>query len=117
MSQLEAFYSRGDEKLGDFIFELYQNGAYLESWDENLDLELYSKIAEKLNINIEQCASKEYEENEKMPWDNIDFGVNKSWLWNEYQKAKNAIATVPCEVQCNNCGVCSNLKTKKVLAN
>ncbi|MBQ4646238.1 MAG: radical SAM protein [Candidatus Gastranaerophilales bacterium] len=116
MSQLEAFYSRGDEKISDFIYELYKNDSYLESWDENLDLELYSTIAQKLNLDIEQIASKEFEENENLPWEIVNYGVNKIWLWNEYQKAKSAIATIPCEVKCNNCGVCSNLKTKKVIA-
>lgn len=116
MSQLEAFYSRGDEKIGDFVYELYKNGAYLESWDENLNLDLYSQIAQKLDINIEELASKQYQENDILPWDIVDFGVNKSWLWAEFQKAKDAISTVPCEVKCNNCGVCSNLKTKKIIA-
>jgi len=116
MSQLEAFYSRGDKNLNLFIYELYKNGAYLESWDENLDLNLYNKISDDLNIDIEQSASKEFDVNEILPWDNISYGVDKSWLIEEYSKAKNAISTVPCEVKCNNCGVCRNLKTKKVLA-
>ena len=116
MSQLESFLTRGDEKIGDFIYELYKNGAYLESWDENLNLELYSQIANKLNINIEKEATKEFYQEEELPWDKINYGVNKNWLWNEYQKASEAIATIPCEVKCNNCGVCANLKTKKILA-
>jgi len=116
MSQLEAFYSRGNEKIGSFIYELYKNGAYLESWDENLNLDLYSKIAQQLIIDIEKTASKEYSENEILPWDNINYGVNKTWLLQEYKKAQEAISTIPCEVKCNNCGVCSNLKTKKILA-
>ena len=32
-----------EEKLADFIYELYQNGAYLESWDENLNLDILIK--------------------------------------------------------------------------
>ena len=115
MSQLEAFFTRGDEKLNDFIYELYKEGSYLDSWDENLDFDLYQKIADKLNIDIEKEASKEFLENEILPWDNIFYGVNKSWLLAEYKKAKKAIATVPCEVKCNNCGVCPKLKKKKIL--
>ena len=76
---------------------------------------MYQKIADKLNIDIEKEASKEFLENEILPWDNIFYGVNKSWLLAEYKKAKKAIATVPCEVKCNNCGVCPNFKTKKIL--
>ena len=115
MSQLEAFFTRGDEKLSDFIYELYKAGSYLDSWDENLDFDLYQKIAQKLNIDIEKEASKEFLSDEILPWDNIFYGVNKSWLLDEYNKAKNSTATIPCEVKCNNCGVCSNFKTKKIL--
>ena len=116
MSQLEAFFSRGNEKVSDFIYELYKNGAYLESWDENLNLDLYYEISKKLNINIEKEASKEFKEDEVLPWEIVNYGVNKTWLLAEYKKSKEAIATIPCEVKCNNCGVCSNLKTKKILA-
>ena len=116
MSQLEAFYSRGDIRVADFIYELYKKGAYLESWDENLDLNLYNEISQKLNINIEQLTSKEYSEDEILPWEIVNYGVNKSWLLAEYKKASEAISTIPCEVKCNNCGVCANLKTKKILA-
>ncbi len=115
MSLLEAFFTRGDEKLSDFIYELYKAGSYLDSWDENLDFDLYQKIAQKLNIDIEKEASKEFLSDEILPWDNIFYGVNKSWLLDEYNKAKNSTATIPCEVKCNNCGVCSNFKTKKIL--
>ena len=116
MSQLESFLTRGDEKVCDFIYELYKNGAYLESWDENLSLDLYSEISQKLGINIEKLASKEFAEDGVLPWEDISYGVDKSWLLNEYNKAKSAISTIPCEVKCNNCGVCKNLKTRKVLA-
>ena len=59
MSQLEAFYARGDKNLSQFIYKLYENGAYLESWDENLDFELYQKVAKELNIDIED-VQKDY---------------------------------------------------------
>lgn len=115
MSQLEAFFSRGDESVSDFVHELYKNGAYLESWDENLDFELYEKISDKLNINIEKITSKEFNSDESLPWENVDYGLNKNWLLEEYKKAKSASLTVPCETKCSNCGVCANLKTHKVL--
>lgn len=115
MSVLESFYARGNERLNQFIYELYKNGAYLESWDENLDYNLYEKIAKELNIDISKLASKEFKEDDILPWDKISYGVDKSWLYQEYEKAQKAISTIPCEIKCNNCGVCKNLKTRKVL--
>lgn len=116
MSQLEAFYTRGDEKLSEFIYELYKNGAYLESWDENVDFSLYDNISKKLNINIEEQTTHEFSTDEILPWENISYGLDKNWLIKEYLKAKNEESSIPCENVCNNCGVCKNLNTKKVLS-
>ena len=91
MSILESFYTRGDKRLNEFIYELYKNGAYLESWDENLDYALYEKIADELNINISKLASKEFKKDDILPWDKISYGVEKSWLWMQYEKAKETM--------------------------
>ena len=114
VSQLEAYFTRAGEQANQFIFELYKHGSYLDSWEENIDFELYRTIAEKLGINYELEAEKTHMPSESMPWDIIDTGLNKSWLVNEYNKAKESTCTIPCEQKCSNCGVCFNLKTHKV---
>lgn len=116
MSILEAFLTRGDKEVSEFIYRLYKEGCYLESWDENIDFKIYEKISEELNINIFKEASKEIDINETLPWENISYGVDKSFLISEYNKAKEAISNVPCEKKCTNCGVCKNLKTRKIIA-
>ena len=117
VSQLEAFLTRGSEKLCDFIYELYKNGSYLDSWEENIDFEMYHKAAEKFNLDIEELATKTYDTDKTAHWEIIDCGVNKSWLINEYKKAQLATTTIPCETKCSNCGVCPNFKVHKVLDN
>ena len=76
---------------------------------------MYNNVALKLNIDIEKKATREYYKDDILPWDDISYGVDKVWLYSEYEKAKNAVSTVPCEIKCNDCGVCRNLKTRKVL--
>lgn len=115
VSMLEAFFARGGKKESLFLYELYKNGCYLESWDENIKKEIYSEVEKKLNIDIEKETTQELSIEKKLPWENIDFGLNRTWLMNEYKKAYKEISTIPCEVKCSNCGVCTNLKTKKVL--
>ena len=114
VSQLEAFFTRADKGAGRFIYKLYKNGSYLDSWEENINFELYNDIACKLGIDFSKEAVKMLNPNDISPWDIIDCGLNKDWLINEYNKAKNAQNTIPCEVKCSNCGVCSNLKTHKI---
>ena len=78
---------------------------------------MYNKVASELGIDIAALANKEFSLDEKLPWDDINYGVDKSWLKAEYNKAKEENTSVPCEVKCNNCGVCKNLATHKVLDN
>lgn len=115
VSQLEAFLTRGDKSVGEFIYQLYKNGSYLDSWEENIDFQMYYNTAEKLGISIEHEACREFNPNADAPWDIIDCGLNKKWLIDEYNKAKESKTTVPCENSCSNCGVCKNFNTQKVL--
>ena len=50
---------------------------------------------------------KEYGKDEKMPWDHIFSGVNKSYLYSEYEQAQKGIATPDCKAGCRNCGALS----------
>ncbi len=115
ISQFEAFLTRGDERLCDFIYELYKNGSYLESWEENVDYNVYYNIANECGLDIFNETAKEYSYDENLPWDMIDTGINKEWFKNEYEKAKLVQTTIPCETKCSNCGVCTNFKVKKIL--
>jgi hypothetical protein len=44
---------------------------------------------------------------EVLPWDFIDQGFTKEYLYSEYQKALKEEPTSPCEPErCDRCGVC-----------
>ena len=115
VSRLEAVLARGNEKMGKFIYELFKDGAYMTSWDENLDYAQWTEIAELCGIDFENEASKYFEEHEELPWDNIDVGIKREWFEQEYQKALRSENTIPCEFGCVHCGVCPSLKTHKVI--
>lgn len=113
-SMLEAVITRGDERLGDYIYELYKNGCYLDSWGEYFKKDVWQKTADDLGFNLEELAQKTFGTDEKLPWDVIDCGVDKSWFVKEYQRAMEFKTSLPCEFACSNCGACKNLSTKKV---
>ena len=120
VSQIEAVLTRGDKKLCDYIYALYKKGCYLDSWGEYFDKELWSKTAEECGFSLSTLAKKEYGLEEVLPWDFVNVGLSKEWLQKEYELAMmqgsefNLQKT--CEHSCVNCGVCSSLKTKKVIA-
>ena len=100
ISQFEAFLTRGGKEVSDFIYKMYQKGAYLESWEVNVTYDAFYETAKECGLNIDEETTKVYNYDEKLPWDMIDTGINKEWLKNEYKKAKNAQTTVPCETKC-----------------
>ena len=114
VSQLEACFSRGDSSLCELVYKMYKNGQYLISWEENIDYELINELS---GFKLSELATKKYSLNEKLPWDFISCGINENWFKEQYKLAVELEQNIkPCESGCINCGVCSNLKVKKQLA-
>lgn len=121
VSQLEAVLTRGDESLCKYIEALYKKGCYLDAWGEYFDKNIWYETAEELGINLSELAQMQYDLEKPLPWDFINIGVDKDWFKNEYKQAfavnagsQHIIPT--CQTKCVNCGVCTNLKTHKVMA-
>ena len=113
ISQIEAVLTRGDISLCKYIEELYKKGCYLDAWGEYFNKDIWHETAKELGINLAELAQKQYSTEETLPWDFINIGVDKEWLIKEYNDSN----TKPtCEKGCVNCGVCKNLKTRKILA-
>lgn len=113
VSQIEAVLTRGDISLCRYIEALYKKGCYLDAWGEYFNKDIWHETAQELGINLTELAQKQYSTEEVLPWDFINIGVDKDWFIKEFNDA-NAKPT--CEKGCVNCGVCKNLKTRKILA-
>ena len=110
LSRLEAVFARGDRRLGAVIEEAVKNGARLDGWDEYFD---YSKWFNALNtcgINPKFYTTRGYGEDEILPWDTIDVGVNKKFLLRERHRAQEALVTPDCRHGCAGCGANCLLK-------
>ncbi len=120
VSQIEAVMTRGDESLCKYVEALYKKGCYLDAWGEYFDKDVWRETAIECGFSLEEKAKKSYNLEDELPWDFIDTGVSKDWLANEYKQAFDQPMVLnlqpTCENKCVNCGVCSNLKVKKVLA-
>ncbi len=120
VSQIEAVLTRGDKNLCDYIYALYKKGCYLDAWGEYFDKNVWKQTAEECGFTLEELAQKEYNLEDNLPWDFVNVGLSKEWLQREYELSMMQGAEFnlqkTCEHNCVNCGVCTNLKTKKVLA-
>ena len=126
VSRIEAVLTRGDRSMCKYIEALYRKGCYLDAWGEYFDKNVWHQTAEECEISLSELAEKNYDTTMPLPWDFINIGVDKEWFKAEYDKAlaippagweQGSTHIVPtCEKGCVNCGVCKNLKTRKILA-
>jgi radical SAM family uncharacterized protein/radical SAM-linked protein len=104
VSLVQAILARGDEKLNKVILDIYSKDGIFQDWTEKFDIGLWLKCFKDNNINTIDYL-KEKDVNEKLNWDFIHIGVNKSYLKQEYEKAKRGEKTASCHTTCQNCGV------------
>ena len=92
---LQAMFSRGDRKVADILLMAHANKG---NWAQTF------KTAP---VNSDFYVLRERNLDEKLPWDFIDHGIKKSYLRQEYQRAKQELTTPGCQVEtCRLCGVC-----------
>jgi radical SAM family uncharacterized protein len=103
-SWIEAVLARGDRRLGQVLRLVWSRGARLEAWDEHFDLERWLTAIEDCGLSIDFYTSRERKYEEILPWDHIDCGVNKEFLWQEYQRAQSGETTPACHEACMTCG-------------
>ncbi|MGB8453835.1 MAG: TIGR03960 family B12-binding radical SAM protein [Anaerocolumna sp.] len=104
VSILEGVFARGDRKLGKVIYDAYKAGCLYDSWSEYFKYENWLKAFEENQIDITFYTSRERSKDEILPWDFIDVGVTKDFLWREYNRGINEKVTPNCRKACADCG-------------
>lgn len=93
---LQGALARGDQKIGRAVLEAYRLGGR-KHWKQALKL---------TGIHEDDFLYREYSREEQLPWDVVDVGVSKDYLWSELQRAREQADTAPCSPECRRCGVC-----------
>ena len=105
VSLLEAAFCRGDESLALLIEKAWSLGCRLDGWSEVFDFKKWEMAMDITGIDASDFARKTYKESDILPWDNIDIGVTKEFLWKENRKALLGDITPDCRKICQNCGL------------
>lgn len=105
LSYLESVFARGDRRLSDVLIKAYEKGCRFDGWYDMFDFNKWMEVFEELNIDPDFFASRKRDIDEILPWDFIDCGVTKDYLYSEYCKAIEAATTPDCREECYNCGV------------
>ncbi|MDW7644551.1 MAG: radical SAM protein [Desulfuromonadales bacterium] len=91
---LQAFLSRGDRRMT-AVLPLLAEGMNLKAACRQTDLD------------PDFYVTRERGESEPFPWEIIDNGVRRDYLWSEYRRAVRGQLTPPCFPGCRRCGVCT----------
>ncbi len=104
LSRLEAVMARGDRRLGAVIEEAVKNGVRLDGWDEHFKYGVWMDAFAKCGIDPDFYTVRGIGEDEVLPWDTIDVGVDKGFLLRERRRAYEAKVTPNCRNGCAGCG-------------
>lgn len=105
MSFLEAVFARGDRRLSSLIEMAWKNGCRLDGWSELFDFNKWLDAMDKTGIDGSFYSERVFDRDEILPWNNIDIGVKKDFLYREYEKALHGERTQDCKKVCNGCGL------------
>ncbi|MBR2337504.1 MAG: TIGR03960 family B12-binding radical SAM protein [Clostridia bacterium] len=104
LSEMEAVLARGDRRVGRVILRAYEKGCYFDGWTDKFDAKKWNEAFEEVNVD-KTFYTREWGEDEILPWDLIDVFVDKAFLLRERKKAYRAEVTGSCKTGCKGCGI------------
>lgn len=105
LSFLEACFSRGDRRLGRVLLRAFRKGCYLDGWTEVFSFEKWMEAFREEGVDPAFYAHRRRGKDEILPWDFVDSGITKEFLWREKEKAERGLTTRDCREGCNACGL------------
>lgn len=103
-SELEGIFARGDRRLSTLVEKAYQNGCIFDAWTDFFQPDVWEELLTECGVDRDFYNYREREKDEIFPWDFIDIGVTKAFMWREYENARNEKVTPNCRMQCSGCG-------------
>lgn len=101
---LEGVFARGDRRTSKVLLEAYRLGCLFDSWSEQFDNNKWMQAFENTGTDIAFYTMRERGKEELFPWDFIDAGVTKSFLYREWERAMRGEVTPNCREKCSACG-------------
>ena len=113
-SIVEGLLSRGDRRVGAVIRAVWEDGGRFDGWSEHFSYERWmARGRARPGVDVDWYTVREREENEVLPWDHLDAGLDREWLWQDWQDAVDGDEVEDCRwTPCYDCGVCPTMGTE-----
>jgi radical SAM superfamily enzyme YgiQ (UPF0313 family) len=96
---VQALLSRGDRRIAELLSMTLDNN---QNWPQTL---------KNTSVSADFFVLRERSRDELLPWDFIDNGLDKNFLWKEYQWALAGKAGPVCPMDPENCRLCGVCKS------
>jgi radical SAM superfamily enzyme YgiQ (UPF0313 family) len=115
---VEGLLSRGDRRVGRVVETVWRRGGRFDGWSEHFSFERWMDAAAHAlagtGVDVDWYTTRERDQDEVLPWDHLDAGLDRDWLWQDWQDAldPDAPGVEDCRWSpCSECGVCPQLGT------
>jgi radical SAM family uncharacterized protein len=115
---VEGLLSRGDRRVGRVIEAVWRDGARFDGWSEHFSYDGWMSAAERAladtGVDVDWYTTRERAYDEVLPWDHLDSGLDKDWLWEDWEDAldPDSVDVEDCRwTPCYDCGVCPEMGT------
>lgn len=115
-SLIEGLLARGDRRVGAVIRQVWEDGQRFDGWSEHFSyrrwVDACAAVLPALGVDLDWFTTREREQSEVLPWDHLDSGLDKDWLWQDWQDALTEYEQDDCRwTPCFDCGVCPSMDT------
>jgi hypothetical protein len=98
------------------IERVWRDGGRFDGWSEHFSYDRWVTACTEeltpLGVSLEWFTSRERGHDEVLPWDHLDSGLDKEWLWDDWQDALAGREQDDCRwTPCFDCGVCPSMGT------
>jgi len=114
---VEGMSSRGDRRLGAVIEQVWRDGGTFQEWSEHFDVDRWTKAMDDHGLEIEWFTYRHRDEDEVFPWDHLNAGLHKDFLWHDWRDALDELGLEDCRwTPCYDCGACTGYGIEHVVA-
>ncbi|HMD94640.1 MAG TPA: TIGR03960 family B12-binding radical SAM protein [Trebonia sp.] len=119
-SLVEGLLSRGDRRVGQVILAAWRDGARFDGWSEYFSFGRWVDAASRAladePVDLDWYTTRERDYGEVLPWDHLDSGLDRDWLWEDWRAAVDPAGAGEVEdcrwTPCYECGVCPAMGTE-----
>ncbi len=114
---VEGMLTRGDRRLGPVIEQVWRNGGTFQEWGEHFNVSTWDQAMADHGLDVEFFTYRHRDEDEVFPWDHLNAGLHKDFLWQDWRDALDEHGLEDCRwTPCYDCGACTGYGIEHVVA-